>query len=40
MKNLEKLVAEARVNLELREEIFNANLIECDRGRELYAKAR
>ena len=40
MKDLEKLVAEARTDLEIREEIFNSNLIDCHRGKELEAKAR
>ena len=32
MNDLAKLIEEARINSELKEEILNINLVECDHG--------
>ena len=39
MKDFKKLAFEARTNLQLREDIFNSSLCDCDQGKECQANA-
>ena len=40
MKDLAKLIEEARTNPELKEEILNSNIVDCDSGAQVCKRAK